>query len=50
MIFDGIKGGFRFCKALVCAKAWGKYELYCKSAAMQTNKGWIRILTDLVSS
>ncbi len=44
LAFATLKDGFRFCKALVCAKAWLNYEHYCHQQNMPVNKMWLRII------
>ena len=48
--FDGLRDGFRFCKALACAKAWMKYEQYCSEHDVPGNRLWVRILIELIQN
>lgn len=44
-----MKDGFRFCKALVCAKAWIYYEKYCRDNNIPINKMWVRIISEVAN-
>ena len=50
LAFPTLKDGFRFCKAVVCSKAWFAYEKHCESKNLKPNKMWARLLSEIANN